>query len=94
MYSIKFLAAAKTDLKNPFEWYNGQKSNLGTQFFQEVEKTLTIITENPFLYPIRFSGIFRFALLKRFPFLIVYSIEKDVVYINSIFHTSRNPNKF
>ncbi|MBI2966516.1 MAG: hypothetical protein HYY40_01715 [Bacteroidetes bacterium] len=36
---------------------------------------------------------FREALLKRFPYLIVYEIVKDKTVIHSFFHTSRNPKK-
>jgi len=52
------------------------------------------IVHHPERYPIR-KKEFRQVLIKVFPYLIIYKIDKNGnnVVIASIFHTSRNPKK-
>ncbi len=33
----------------------------------------------------------RRALMRKFPFVVVYTVESDAVVITALFHTSRNP---
>lgn len=35
----------------------------------------------------------RQGAMKRFPYVIVYEVRDDVVYINSIFNTHQHPSK-
>lgn len=79
---------------------NGMKINkqpgLAKKFLKEIDHYLDLIAENPLQFAIKFSDRYRFAVLKVFPFFIVYRIEEDqeLVYVISIFHTSRNPVNF
>ena len=90
MYTIEFFRSADVDLFNAYNWYEERSSGLGERFAREVDKCLALII-NPHL----FSERYRFALLKHFPFRIVYRIdEKHVsVYLSAIFHTSRDPKR-
>ncbi len=94
MYSVKISEAARNDIYNSSVWYNEQLDGLGKDFIKEVFAALTHIEKTPLHYPVRFSEKFRFAKTNRFPFLIVYEIVDQVIIINSVFHTSRNPSKF
>ena len=46
------------------------------------------------MYEERFLKKFRFTRVNNFPFLVVYKIKNDLVVINAVFHTSRNPKRF
>jgi plasmid stabilization system protein ParE len=94
MYDVKISDAARNDIYDSSLWYNEQKQGLGTEFQREVFNTLKYIRKDPLIYSIRFSGKFHFAKANRFPFLIVYEITEDLIIINAVFHTSRNPAKF
>ncbi|MFD1255677.1 type II toxin-antitoxin system RelE/ParE family toxin [Mucilaginibacter terrae] len=54
------------------------------------------LVQNALRYNVRFSEKYRFAPLNVYPYLIVYRVHelKKTVYILSVFHTSRNSNKF
>ncbi|MGZ3874011.1 MAG: type II toxin-antitoxin system RelE/ParE family toxin [Mucilaginibacter sp.] len=62
----------------------------------DVDDYLNKISQNPYQFAIQFSGIYRFALLKHFPFRIVYNMTEDqnYVYVIAVFHTSRDPKPF
>ena len=96
MYKLVILEPALKDLDEAITWYNEQNVKLSKQFFKDIEHHMEIIVKTPYLFPVQFSEIFRFAVLKKFPYRIVYKIDEvdKIIYINSIFHTKRNPTKF
>lgn len=94
MFKLQVSSAARNDIAESVLWYNNQQEGLGNEFLREVFSSLNHISENPFLFSIRFSGKFRFSKTDRFPFLIVYEIIDKSVFINAVFHTSRNPSRF
>lgn len=96
IYSIEFIADAEEELSDAFDWYEEKKPGLGDRFYNEITRHLSIIESNPFTYACKYGHDLHFASLKIFPFLIVYWINKktDIIYVISIFHTSRNPKKF
>jgi hypothetical protein len=68
---------------------------LGREFLDEFDRRVETIKANPFQFSINFSGKYRFAQLKKFPYSIVYRIdEEDFIVITSVFHQHRNPSKF
>ena len=96
MFDIEIIETASADLQDAYDWYEEQSIGLGERFVTEVDDYLQLISNNPYQFAIQFSGKYRFALLRHFPFRIVYSIDESVekVYVSSIFHTSRDPKRF
>ncbi len=73
------------------KYYNSKEYHLGHEFLGEINKGFNAIEENPFLYS-NIQGKFRRYLIDRFPFGIIYRIEKDTIYIIAIMHLKRRPN--
>jgi toxin ParE1/3/4 len=96
VYTVKLLTEAEIEVAESCKWYEKRQRGLGKRFLNEVNHYLELIAEDPLKFPIRFSKRYRFATLKVFPFLISFRIEDDreLVYIISIFHTSRDPSNF
>jgi hypothetical protein len=94
MYQLQILQKAREDMQKSFEWYNEQQSGLGERFLLEVIATFRLIEAAPLHYEEKFSKKFRFARTGVFPYVIVFKIKKQLVVVNSIFHTSRNPKRF
>jgi len=92
-YTVKLFTEAELDITEACRWYESQQKGLAKKFIDEVNHYFDLIAEEPFHFPIRFSERFRFAVLQKFPYLIVFTVQEEVrtVYINSVFHTSRNP---
>ncbi len=91
-YSFIINEEAIDELKEAFLWYEEQQSGLGKEFRTEVYNKLSKVCNNPFHYKIP-SKKFHEALIKRFPFLIVYFVDEknELIIVTAIFHTSRNP---
>lgn len=84
--------AAQNDITDAIEWYELQKINLGKRFYVEFTNTLNYIIKNPLLFPLKLHG-YREATVSVFPFIVVYEILDDIIIINAVFNTSKNPVK-
>lgn len=88
-YKIIFRNPALKELTEACEWYENKKTNLGERLLNDVENTIELLKMNPKIFQLQ-KNPFRQVHLNHFPYLIIFSIEKDSVVIYSFFHTSRN----
>ena len=73
-----------------FRWHQEQKDSLGLSFLAHLEYLVNNIVDFPSSAREYADGSRR-AVMRKFPFVVVYTIEGDAVVITAIFHTSRNP---
>ncbi|WP_130855009.1 type II toxin-antitoxin system RelE/ParE family toxin [Olivibacter jilunii] len=94
MRSVKLLERAEKELYASIEWYEEQQKGLSSKFIKRIAATLNSVKSSPLIFPIRTGDDIRFAPVKVFPFVIIYWFDQpsDVIYVISIFHTSRAPN--
>lgn len=85
---------ASVDFSEAYVWYEEQRDGLGNEFREEVFNKLKLVCTNPLHYKKNYKN-FHEALVDRFPFLIVYTIDaqQNEITVFAIFHTSRNPRK-
>ena len=67
---------AEADVSDAARWYEAQRSGLGSEFLDEVLRTLSSISEYPDPYP-RVSGDVRRAVMRRFPFGVFYVMDES-----------------
>lgn len=91
-FKLVVTEAALLQLEESCLFYENRKKGLGFEFEQEIAEVLEIIEKNPLLFPLKFSDL-REAVVKRFPFVIVYEIFEKQIIIVSIFHTKQHPAK-
>jgi len=89
-YKIVFEEFAQAEMIDAAQWYKEQKADLGFEFLDAIEKDCELISFFPAGFPGKFRNT-RELVMKRFPCVIVYTVEKDVIYILSVFHSKRNP---
>jgi hypothetical protein len=94
VYQLQVLRKAREDMKKSADWYNEQQTGVGERFLLHAVSTLRLIEASPLHYEEKFSKKFRFAKVADFPFVVVFKVKKQLVIVNSVFHTSRNPKKF
>jgi len=82
---------AELDLIEIKSWYSVESINLFNEFISEFEHLVFLISQNPKEFPV-ISKRYRKAILKRFPYKIIYSTEKEVVVIVAVIHHKRHPN--
>ncbi len=87
---IEFIEPASIELDDAVEYYDLHLSGLGDQFFDEVLHTIELISQYPEIWKICTKHT-RKAVLKRFPYFLVYTIYNDKIYILAVAHQHREP---
>lgn len=90
---LKFIPPSDHELIDAYEFYENQFSGLGDQFLYEVNTIFKLILEHPMIWK-KVGKRTRRALLKRFPYLILYIIEENTIFITCIAHQHRNPEDY
>lgn len=73
-------------------WYEDRLTGLGLEFLAAVDRALSSIAENPDRFQVWQQGHpFRRYVLKRFPYVVFYEVERDRVVIWAIAHGRREP---
>jgi len=85
---------AQRELVESWAWYEDKQLGLGDRFKDAVFKKLRQLEEDH-ARGLQRNPVYREAIIKTFPFLIIYRVEKKScqIFIQSIFHTRRNPKK-
>ena len=94
-FNLTLLRRAQKEISDGIEWYERRQIGLGEKFLAEVENNLRRIVEDPFLFPKsdETDTVYRRAVLKKFPFVIIFSSSIDEIIVHSVFHTRLHPNK-
>ncbi len=90
-YSVVVRAAAQVEAAKAFLWYEQRSRGLGDQFADSLRICLDQLAKNPKLQVQK--NDFRYALLEKFPYRVVFVIEGTTVYVYQIRHTNRKPSK-
>ncbi len=91
-FQIVILDKAFQEIENARDFYENNQINLGTSFTKEVFSILEILESNPLLFPVKFNNM-REALIKKFPFVVIFEVlPNDEIIVLSVFHFRRNPN--
>ena len=89
-YRINLRPEAESEISDAALWYTRRGIGLGADFLDEVAKTLSVLKDGPERFPIVEDEI-RKTLLRRFPYVVLFSIRRDEVVVISCFHTRRDP---
>jgi len=90
IYSISFLPEVEEDIVSGYRWYEEKATGLGEEFLRLFYAAAGEITRNPLIYQIVYKD-FRRSLLRRFPYVIYYGVDKQKIIVYSLFHCARNP---
>ncbi len=89
---IYLLSAAVDDITQAVQYYNSQKEHLGERFLDELEKLFDILAAFPEIFPLKRKN-YREAVMKKFPYVVVYTVEENKILIYALFHTHRSPDE-
>lgn len=87
---VRYLAEARTDVREVKRYYNDQRPGLGREFADEVRAAVGRIRENPHAWQALDASVRR-CRTNRFPYGVVYRIENHDVRIISVAHLHRKP---
>jgi toxin ParE1/3/4 len=91
-YTVIFSPLALIDIEQAVYYYNEQQAGLGKRFAGHLQTTLNAIKRNPFFATVRYDDV-RCTQVKKFPFLIHYTIDEDtrIVTIAAVYSTYQEP---
>lgn len=82
--------AAKIEIENAIEWYELQQEGLGKRFALAFHSSVSVIRGFPSLNSELAKNIRR-AIVKEFPYGIIYSVKSDFIEIIAVAHLHRRP---
>ncbi len=81
---------AKNEFDEAIEWYELQSQGLGERFKNSVIQQIEKVKKNPTWFVHEQDNIYK-AYIPKFPYKIIFSIEKDNINIWAIAHLHRKP---
>ncbi len=89
-YTLFFTDDAREDILEGYKWYEEQREGLGEEFLDNLDATTDNIKEYPLHYQVQHKEQ-RAALLRRFPYKVIYFIDKEQVVVQAVIRMSRDP---
>ena len=87
---VRLRPEAEQDVAEAARWYEANEPGLGAEFVDQVQATLNTIAEQPSAFTAVHKTVRR-ALVKRFPFGVFYTTDKDGLVVIAVLHGSRHP---
>jgi len=81
---------AEAEIAATQDWYDERIPGLGAEFIAALKRVIAAIAENPFQYQIVWKN-YRRAVLRRFPYLVIYVVSGDTVRVVACIHGERDP---
>ena len=91
-YKLVVKEEASLEIKEAYFYYEKKKIGLGTLFLNTLGSYLERLRKSPEHFPKK-NNFFREAVIKQFPYMIIFRIEEDEVYVLSVFNTWRDPKR-
>lgn len=94
-YKIIVTPDALSNLDHAIDYYTSVTSiKVAKSFIKDFKETYKAIVKAKY-FQIYFEN-FRGKPMKKFPFIVFYTIEEDLktIVIKAVFHTSQNPDKY
>jgi plasmid stabilization system protein ParE len=90
---IVFRPEAATELAEAADWYEARGQGLGADFLRSLDAVIAHLQRHPTLYPIVFGNARR-AVLRRFPYSVIYVVRDDELLIAACIHSRRDPSRW
>jgi plasmid stabilization system protein ParE len=82
---------ARADFDEAFDWYESQRAGLGVEFSNRVQTVIDSIAVMPELPAPVYRDVRR-AMVRPFPYSVIYRIRGMRIIVLAVFHNKRDPN--
>ena len=89
MDEIQFHPEAEDEYRSTLAWYQARSPKAAERFEAETDRVLRSVATSPAMFPI-YDQEHRFAVLRRYPYSIVYRTMPGKVSIIAIAHSRRS----
>jgi plasmid stabilization system protein ParE len=87
---VLFHPEAQSEYDAAIAWYRARSPSAASRFETEVERVLGLIAAHPEMFH-KYDDEHRFAVLRRFPYSLVYQVHPECVFVVAVAHGSRSP---
>jgi hypothetical protein len=84
VFTVIFTQAARAELIEAQEWYEGEARGLGRRFRERIDTLAGRMSANPRQFPVVFKSVRR-ALLRRFPLRVVFCHRRAILICYRLF---------
>lgn len=88
---IRLLPEARDEFDSAVDWYEQRQPGLGADFLAQVREVFQRIAANPQLHATVYQDV-RKAVVKKFPYVVLYREEAGEILVIAVFHTGRDPS--
>jgi len=85
---------AELDVEEGYGYYESKREGLGEEFLSDLDHAKSAILSNPVRFRFRHKNIVRGYVVRRFPYLILYTVTEEGVDVIAVFNTRQNPKKW
>ena len=82
---------AEEEILRCIDYYNNILNELGWEFLTELNYNFHYLSQYPYANSLSYKSL-RKLCLKRFPFIVYYSIEGNAIHIEAVFDCRRGPD--
>lgn len=93
VYKVVIRDTAVWDTREAYYFYENCVEGLGERFLIELDEIYTKLSKRPLSYGYtdgQDTMVFRDVRMPHFPYLIIYEIVKDTVYVHAVFHARQD----
>lgn len=92
MLPYVFTENALADIIKGFSFYEEKQNGLGIRFMDEVDQAAKEVSGLPTGYASYYKTT-RERGIKSFPYKLIYTVEKQIIYIHAVYPSRANPKK-
>lgn len=90
MANIRFHPEALDEYQDALAWYHARSRRAAERFEAEADRVLGMIAANPGMFPL-YEEDQRYAILRRFPYSMVYQVRPARIDVIAVAHSRRSP---
>jgi plasmid stabilization system protein ParE len=92
---LRYHPLVADDISAAIDWYEGRSVGLGERFRWVVDARFDDIVAAPEMFPRAVDDLdFRFARIPKFPYLVLFRVRAEIVYVLGVFHAASDPAKW
>jgi len=92
MRSLSFTEEAASDLDHACQWYAADREGRDRSFMAALEAVLLHMRHSPGSFR-AVAGSFRRAVLRHFPYTVLFTFDDRQVIVHAVFHNAQHPDK-
>jgi toxin ParE1/3/4 len=91
-HKLRVAPRAWKELEAGVAWYEKQRAGLGAEFAYAIDEALSDLMTAPERWPLwQADAPYRRRVIHRFPYVLFYAVEGNIVRVVAIAHAKRQP---